>query len=514
MKKIYLYSAALLIGATMGLQSCELKSEVYDQINASMYPTSARDARDLVTSNAYGPFQNNEYSGSFNIATGALLTSDIATDFGYCSWGGTVWNGLAQANFDKTEDRNTTVMWTRLNEISKMTLCIDRIEGIKMDEKTKNQYIAELRCGRGLMAFLIWDMHGPIIVADLETLKNPLAEKILPRMTQEATISYIETELTEAGKILPKNYKKGDNDYGRFTAGLCHTLLMKLYMQTKQWKKAISEGRELMKSEYGYALVTDKGKETTAYANIFTLANEKNAETIWAINCEEGYQIHLWYPHALNGNLVSSPQGSFSGGWGGYKMMWNFFKTFEPGDERRSVIISEYSDGTTTYNEAHKGSGANSLADGVMALKYKIESSNVGDHCTTDWIIYRYADVLTLLAEAIVHDGNIVTDEAIGLLNQVRTRAGLTAYTTSDFANADDFIDKLLWERAHELWYEGCRRQDLIRNDKYVEVMAKKCRDNGWKDVITGKGTNFYLFPLPTSAINEGQGQINQNPGY
>ena len=515
MKKIYLYSMALLGLVTIGFQSCALESEVYDKINTSLYPTTERDARDLVTSNAYGPFRNDSYAGLFNLATGALLTSDIATDFGFCSWGGVVWNGLQQANFDKTEDRNTTVTWKSLNEISKMTLCIDRIEGIQMDETIKQQYIAQLRCGRGFMAFVVWDMHGPIIVADLETLKNPTEEKVIPRMSQEETIRYIETELTEAAKILPKNYKKGDADYGRFTAGLCHTLLMKLYMQSKQWSKAIAQGRELMKPEYGYSLVTDKGGEATAYANIFTLANEKNAETIWAVNCEEGFQYHLWYPHALNGNLVSSAQGSFGGGWGGYKMMWNFFKTFESGDERTSVIISEYTDGNgIVYNEGNKGSGGSSLAEGVMPMKYKIEKSNVGDHCTTDWIIYRYADVLTLLSEAIVHDGNAVTQEAVDLLNMVRTRAGLKAYTLADFNNADEFIDKLLWERAHELWYEGCRRQDLIRNDKYVDAMAKKCHENGWVDVITTKGKIFHLFPLPASAINEGQGAIEQNPGY
>ena len=58
--------------------------------------------------------------------------------------------------------------------------------------------------------------------------------------------------------------------------------------------------------------------------------------------------------------------------------------------------------------------------------------------------------MLTLLAEAIVREGNTVTTEAINLLNQVRTRAGLTAYTASSFSSARDFLDKLLIERAHE----------------------------------------------------------------
>lgn len=96
-----------------------------------------------------------------------------------------------------------------------------------------------------------------------------MAEKILPRLSEEEMQTYIETELTEASKVLPANYKKGDKNYGRFTAGLAHTVLLKLYMLTKQWDKAEAEGRELMKPEYGFELVPE-------YKDIFTLANEKN----------------------------------------------------------------------------------------------------------------------------------------------------------------------------------------------------------------------------------------------
>ncbi len=115
-----------------------------------------------------------------------------------------------------------------------------------------------------------------------------------------------------------------------------------------------------------------------------------------------------------------------------------------------------------------------------------------------------------------MHKQGAVVQESVDLLNQVRTRAGLEAYKMSDFSSADDFIDKLLWERAHELWYEGCRRQDLIRNNKYVEIMSEKCIRMGKTDYITSLGTNSHLFPLPSSAINEGnKGGFNyQNPGY
>ena len=92
-------------------------------------------------------------------------------------------------------------------------------------------------------------------------------------------------------------------------------------------------------------------------------------------------------------------------------MTWKFFKTYE--DREQMSIISEYDTWEgTTLNETNKGVGSNSLQDGVIPLKYKIESNNAGNQCQTDWIVYRYADVLTLLAEAIVREGNTVTTEA------------------------------------------------------------------------------------------------------
>ena len=99
-------------------------------------------------------------------------------------------------------------------------------------------------------------------------------------------------------------------------------------------------------------------------------------------------------------------------------------------------------------------------------LSNKIEGV-IGELCEIDMPIYRYADVLTLLSEAIVRNGNSITQEAVGLLNQVRvTHGGLKAYQLSDFASVEDFLDKLLEERGHEFYFEGVRRQDLIRHGK------------------------------------------------
>ncbi|MDR2775721.1 MAG: RagB/SusD family nutrient uptake outer membrane protein [Tannerella sp.] len=505
MKRINIYAVILLMLFAV-MQSCELQSEQFSDVDPAIYPKTANDARDLVTSAAYSPFENDWYSGIFGVATGYFIDVDVATDYGYCSWDdGGGWNRLQYAQWTPNDTRNVTNIWRDyLNKISKMTLTIDRIQPVPMDEKLKAQYVAELRCGRGFMAFIQWDMYGPIIVSSLENLKNPTAREILPRLSEEETRTYIVTELTEAAKDLPYSYKKGDADYGRFTKGLCHMVLMKFYMQTKQWDKAITEGRELMKAEYGYELLP-------SYADLFKRANEKNKETIFSIDCKEGTMENGWYPHALPSDY--SVAGVWEGGgWGGYKMTWDFFDTFEPGDERTTYIISEYTTKAgVVRNKENKGTdGGNCLQHGVIPLKYALEPV-AGDACDIDFMVYRYADVLTLLSEAIVRQGNSVTTDAIDLLNRVRTRAGLTAYTAGDFTDSRDFLDKLLMERAHELWYEGCRRQDLIRDGSYIQTMQKKCQIYGQPFVAT---ENYTRFPIQESIIIQGQGIIEQNPGY
>ena len=66
----------------------------------------------------------------------------------------------------------------------------------------------------------------------------------------------------------------------------------------------------------------------------------------------------------------------------------------------------------------------------------------------------------------------------------------------SDFPDKESLRDWILKERGWEFWYEGKRREDLIRMGKYVET-----------------GKKNLLFPIPTSVIIENS-HIEQNPHY
>jgi hypothetical protein len=497
MRKISLY---IILCATVVLHGCRLESEMYDAINPTIFPQNAKDAEALLAGSCYTVFQSAGYGGIFTTASGGIMiASDMASDNGECQWRDR--EPVLYARW-RIGNGYTDQSYGFARYISSMTLTMDRIDGIAMDETLKNRYISELRCGRGFLAFLLYDFYGPIPIADLETLKDPLAERIIPRATEEEMQAFIETELMEAANGLPYSYKKGDANYGHFTKGVCNMVLLKFYMQTRQWAKAETVGRELMRPEYGYALMP-------TYKDIFTLENEKNAETIFSFNSLKGYQEHKWHPHVLPNDYPADAPSQVK--WNGYKIAWWFMHTFEEGDERLETIASEYTgtDGTL-HNETLDANGGQ-IQYGAVPVKYEIDKATTGEDSQIDYIIYRYADAVTLLSEAIVRKGNAVTQEAVDLLNMVRTRAGLQAYTLNSFSSPRDFLDKLLLERGHELYWEGCRRQDLIRDGSYVEAMKKKCMNVGQTTLVD---ENYQRFPLPQSVINEGQGIIVQNPGY
>lgn len=308
-------------------------------------------------------------------------------------------------------------------------------------------------------------------------------------------VKFIEDDL-KAALVLPARYDKGDSNYGRFTRGLAYTVLMKLYMHEKQWQKAADCGKELAKAEYGLGLMD-------SYKDIFTLENEGNKESVWSVVCNLSDNPQMWHAHVLSSPYPTKNPNIQK--WGGYRVLWSFYHTFDPADKRLEVLVGDFqgTDGHH-YTEADPNGV---LTKGAMPVKYGEDPNSTSEDSQIDWIVYRYADVLTLRAEALVRAGNAITQEALDCLNAVHTRAGLTAYQMSDFTNANDFLDKVLVERGHELWFEGARRTDLIRYGKYIEYARTYKGSTTAQDYMN-------VMPLPQSVIDESKGKIAQNPKY
>ena len=310
---------------------------------------------------------------------------------------------------------------------------------------TSSGSIAEIKLAKGWLAFQLWTLYGPVPLVPLEALNDPMNDQEFPRATEDEMEEYIVTNISEAIPDLEMKYEYGSADYGRFTQALGHMVLLKYYMQKRYWDRAEAEARELMDPKYGFGLVP-------VYKDIFTLANEGNNETVWACPGVDGIcnGTGVFVANSLPADYDCGVPAQAA--WNGNALTWPFYFSFEEGDKRieEPLVIAEYvgKDGTVHnyHNDRATGNASWQNYWGPAAVKYEVDPSSTGYSSNIDWIVYRYADVITLLSEAIYkQDG--VTQEAVDQINALRTRAGLEPHQLGDPEVSDaNFMDTLLEE--------------------------------------------------------------------
>jgi hypothetical protein len=110
-----------------------------------------------------------------------------------------------------------------------------------------------------------------------------------------------------------------------------------------------------------------------------------------------------------------------------------------------------------------------------------------------DLVLMRFSDALLMKAEAILRGGTGTGTSTI--LNNLATRAGVTATPAT--------LEGVYAERGRELWWEGWRRNDMIRFGKFLNARQLKPFVSNSK---------YLLYPIPTQALYNVN--IKQNPGY
>ena len=138
--------------------------------------------------------------------------------------------------------------------------------------------------------------------------------------------------------------------------------------------------------------------------------------------------------------------------------------------------------------------------------KYKTGASGDPNYWGNDWVLYRLTEIYFDKAEALMRkNGGKATQDAVDLINACRQRA----FSAEDWENAKYSVatltmDELLAERGREFIFEGKRRTDLIRFDKF-----------GTGDWWDGKNSDehYEIFPIPyqQATLNP---NLDQNPGY
>lgn len=117
--------------------------------------------------------------------------------------------------------------------------------------------------------------------------------------------------------------------------------------------------------------------------------------------------------------------------------------------------------------------------------------------------LYRLSGMYLLYAEALNKIGD--QSNAVRYLNLIKTRAGVPAVTTGQFASPAALEMEILKERQFELIGEGVRWFDLVRTDRVNEVMDPIliARQTAAGNPATGWGTDKrrYYWPLATRVL-------------
>ncbi len=493
MKKISIF----IIAVFALINGCEkgLEPEIFGSLNPLIFPSNETEY-ELYTLEVYMPFtlrwgfSEGGWKYTFMGPEDGMIQmfdapTDLMTRFSDWGDGAVFWDSKSQGNFAPlVAQSRSRSHFEKTRFITKITQIIADLESATVfkDETFQKQLIGEAKLSRGWTMFYLLQLFGPVpVIVDPEKIGDETAESDLTRPARADYVNYIISDLRYAADNLPLEA----SEYGRFNKGLALTILMRLYMNEKNFSQALSVGREI--EDLGYSLVGD-------YASLFREATERNDETIYAISCDPvsqgrgtdgNFNPFKWYVFPSNYPDL--------GGWGFvFAATWEFYDTFDPIDARRSLFITSY-----TNKDGNPMDRTN--LRGAIINKYPPEGPNAFQG--NDIPIARYADVLLMLAEAINETNNGPNQEAIDLVNSVRGRAGLGALPAGDIASKDAFNDAILRERGWELYFEGFRLPDLVRHGKWPSAV----------EGMTGKNPGPAIYPLPQYAVEDG---LAQNPEY
>jgi hypothetical protein len=501
MKKILYILIGVLVIAGTGCK--KLTPQLYGSLNSSTFPKSVSDFT-AYTVQAYEPFQA---KWSYNDGTvlqpcwfspqyGNIMEFDYGTDelTTFTGWGG-IFTQFSEAQYSSllSLSDNNNDHFEKVRFISRLTEMIQTISKSGIDTADKSEFIAECKMSRAWNMYYLLQLYGPVpVILDPAKLDTG-NEANLTRPARADYVAAIVSDLTYAAANLPV----APAVYGRFNKGLALTVLMRTYMNEKDFADAIPVGEQIM--QMGYSLVTN-------YASLFTTATEQNTETIWAAVCEPNSNglnlspgFNPWdfytYPGDYAGKEVQYPWG-FNGN-APMAATWQFYNSFDPGDKRRNLLLASYT------NRSGKLVDSTTGLTGPVIAKYPDNDGPAGSYQANNEPGARLADVMLMLAEAL-NQVNGPTTEAIGYVNQVRSaHGGLGPMPSSATASKAAFDAWILQEEGWDLYFEGDRKMELIRHGAYNQALTS-----------VGKTPSNYLLPISYYNLAAGKGTLTQTPGY
>lgn len=512
----------------------------------------------------------------------SMWNYDVRSDDAYKGGNGTedgdVFHALEISQGIMTTAWNISDMWQRLyNCISRVNTALAQLEQVDGDSYAlKSQRMAEMRFLRAHAHFLLKRLYKNIVFidrtdlsqAEYNTLSNtacsndegwqriaadfeyafenlPAAQSDKGRPTKAAAAAYL------AKTYLYKAYRQDDAASNRVTA-----------IDADDLKKVVEYTESAILSAGGYALESD-------FRNNFRPEPqyENGVESLWAMQYSMNDGTNNCNCNWSYGLIVPNIPGVTDGGCDFYKPSQNlvnafrtdadghpFFDTFNDNDydpqkdyvDPRLFLTVGMPGFPYEFNrnymmdESSTWSRSNGLYGYYVALKQNVDPDS-GYLIKGSWwgspmnrIVLRYADILLMRAEALIglNDGRI--DEAVGLINDLRRRAGRSLGSISDYEveygvhfnvqpyegsySQAEALKMLKFERRVEMGMESERFFDLVRWGEAADVLNRYYAGEAndctiYSSAFFTEDKNEYL-PIPFAQMSASNGHYTQNCGW
>ena len=386
-------------------------------------------------------------------------------------------------NYNKDYWMYNSVWQNLYNDIWDAHSAMEQIELYKAhapNPALADQYIAEAKVLRGFLLFQLSRVWGDVFIT---TTSDPSDLLVTPLSTKEEAMSHISAQMDEAIPLLPNMHPNERTDIRggvtKYTA-LAIKALANLEIENYQ---GVADATSEIISSNEFALEDD-------FYELFKIPGKLNRENVLELQYSDfgtGSGDTKSYLFAFFGPENWTPAVTGAGsGWGFFEPSLKYIKfMLDRGETVRlqtSVLFTDRGIAEIKKdpnyatlpdwisNTTPSGDRINDYARAMFASgKHYLPSDQLTpgrtDYGTNkNFPVIRYAEILLMHAEAILHGASgtgMTADEAV---NAVRDRAGLTPLSG---VTLEQVMDEKFAELAME-W--GVRYYDMIRLEQYGEL--------------------------------------------
>ena len=508
----------------------------------------------------------------------SMWNFDVRSDDAYKGGNGTsdgdVFHQLEVQQGVLTTNWNINDMWVRLyNCISRVNSAIVLLNTTGDDFKMKSQRLAEMKFLRAYAHFLLKRLYKNIpFVVDENLTYQQYNELSNTEYTNDEGWQVIIDDLMEAYNTLPATQE----DKGRPTKAAAAAFLAKVYLY-KAYRQDDAKSNQITSIDKTDLEKVIEFTNPTLFANYDLEKDihnnfrpeeqyENGVESIWAIQYSRNDGSTYGNLNWSYGLIPPNIPGATDGGCDFYKPSQNLVNAFHTGDNGLPLLDNfnqkKYDKATDNADprlfltvgmpglpymfnknfmmeETSIWSRSNGLYGYYVTLKQNVDPALIGEYLikgsywasSMNRIVFRYADVLLMRAEAYAQLGN--ADQAIALVNQIRSRAAGSTQMISGYQGSygvkmyvanykgtytkEEAVKIVKMERRLELAMESERFFDLVRWGDAATVLNKYYAEEIGSCAIYSNAhftanKDEYL-PIPFSQIASSNGHYTQNIG-